>query len=669
MKNLAFLFYCFSVVLLLAIVPVSAQKPIVPLSAFGVWDRSNAIDPKLQPEYDYLLGIKADITWADLQPTDSVNYSWAPITAVLQKALENNQVVKTNVFVGPDCPGWIYGNGVPAVKTNDKDHPGWKQYPYYLDADYIRHYHKLIKAFSVYLRGLPTNLLDRLCFVQVMTGCTGDEAPYKGVPLDAQFNITGAQWDEFRLVAFEQFKRNFNEGEGRKIGLLFNAVDPDKNALAWKWVNDNIDPNIGFGIKGSAYVRGHHLSDEKTFKEIWTPYLINPKGMKLFSAAEMDQSFAKPLYQINVPLGFYWGALSGLNTGLCIWDVTANALEAAQTYPEIHDVYRMFNKYAPQIYPSIATAAYSIFHEGLNSANEVKFPAIKYGAVSKVNVARYKAICDDPVYKSHGAILGDTVYVTEGQVAQRDKQRAYNDAGWDIEEGNYERWITQINPETTSIGLFRVRGTIDKNSSKYDRFARSFENSSGRNAMYFKFHEEVFLETKPKSLKFKIIWLDKNAGSTWALKYQTAQGIRNALNVTGIGDNTWKTVTATITDASVGNSGVFGSDFSIVNTDATNDIFHGVEVDIERGGLTGVKYKSDNNSIQLYPNPAKSLLYWNNNTNTDKARLYSINGVLLLQSTDLNSRSIDVSHLDNGMYFLQLCKGNQVIHTAKFIKE
>ena len=62
-----------------------------------------------------------------------------------------------------------------------------------------------------------------------------------------------------------------------------------------------------------------------------------------------------------------------------------------------------------------------------------------------------------------------------------------NDAGCDIAEGNYERFLTQINPDVTSIGLFRVRGTVDKNSSKYVRFARSFENATGKNTMYFKF--------------------------------------------------------------------------------------------------------------------------------------------------------------------------------------
>jgi len=100
----------------------------------------------------------------------------------------------------------------------------------------------------------------------------------------------------------------------------------------------------GFGTKGSAYVRGHHLSDELDFKTTWTPYLVNPLRLKLFSAAEMDQTWTKSLYQINVPLGFYWGALNGLNTGLSVWLVAKDALQEAQSRPELHDVFKMFDK-------------------------------------------------------------------------------------------------------------------------------------------------------------------------------------------------------------------------------------------------------------------------------------------------------------------------------------
>jgi len=152
------------------------------------------------------------------------------------------------------------------------------------------------------------------------------------------------------------------------------------------------------------------------------------------------------------------------------------------------------------VYPSTADAAYTIFHEGLNSQNTIKFPENLYGKANQLNKQRYIAICS--AYASRGAQMDDVYSATQGQVYQRDSQMGYNDAGWNIEEGNYERWITQINIDLTSIGLFRVRGVINTSSSIYDRFARSFENISGKNTMYFKFNSYVFSISKPASLTF-----------------------------------------------------------------------------------------------------------------------------------------------------------------------
>jgi hypothetical protein len=556
-----------------------AQTTILPLNSYGVWDRSNAYNIAVNTDYNYLRGISADVNWEEVQATDSIQYDWSAIQTILQSAYNNNQMVNVSVGVGPDAPAWAYTNGVPGVTTNDIDHPNWTRYPYYLDSDYKRYYFKMIESFGNFLRSQPAHLFSRIAYIQVKTGCTGDEVAYKGTPLNAAYTISNAAWRTFRLAAFEQFRLTFNTGNSStQIGLLFNNIDPVDEPTEWQWVNNNV--TYGFGTKGGAYARGHHLSDEQDFKNTWTPYLVNPQGLKLFSAAEMDQTWTKPYYQINVPLGFYWGALSGLNTGLSVWLVTQSALQAAQTKPELHDVFRMFNKYANQIYPSTANAAYTIFHEGLNSKNTTKFPVSIYGAANQSNQARYIAICN--AYAAKGAQMDHVFAATKGQVWQRDNQTGYNDAGWIIEEGNYEKWITQINPDATSIGLFRVRGTLNTSSSMYDRFARSFQNSSGKNTMYFKFHQDMFTTAAPDVLTFKIIWLDKTPNSTWSLKYYNATGLQTALNVTGIGDNQWKTINVTLQNPVINQGGTLGSDFMLVNTDGIDDIFHGIEVDITR---------------------------------------------------------------------------------------
>jgi uncharacterized membrane protein len=663
MKNYFLIVIAFT----LSVLSVNAQTSVLPINSYGVWDRSNAFNISVDTAYNYLRGISADVFWEDVQSLDSNHYDWSTIQSILQTAYTNNQMVNISVGVGPDAPLWIYSNGVPSVITDDTLHPSWTQYPYYLDSDYKRYFLNLIDSFGVFLRTLPTNLFSSIAYVQVKTGCTGDEVAYKGNPLDTSFNISNVDWRIFRLAAFEKYRVAFNTGNSsNKIGLLFNNIDPVQQTIEWQWVLNNI--TYGFGTKGGAYGRGHHLTDELPFKNTWTPFLINPQGLHLFSAAEQDQSWTRPLYQINVPLGFYWGAISGLNTGLNAWLVTQSALNEAQVRPELHSVFRMFNKYAGQIYPSTANAAYVFFHEGLNSANINKFPVATFGSASQSNQTRYVAICN--AYASRGAQMDDVYSATKGQVYQRANQTGYNDAGWNIEEGNYERWITQLNPDSTSIGLFRVRGVIDTTSSKYDRFARSFENSSGKNTMFFKFHQELFSQSPPDSLTFKIIWLDKNQNSTWALKYYNSLGLQTAINMVGIGDNQWKTTNVIMHNPIITQNGVLGCDFMLVNTDSIDDIFHGIEVDITRASIvTSIDNNSDSSEIFIFPNPTSSILYWNKNIIHDEIIVYNSIGQLVSNGRKPENNSFSLLNLEKGIYLIVFLKEKKRVLYRRVIKE
>ena len=120
--------------------------------------------------------------------------------------------------------------------------------------------------------------------------------------------------------------------------------------------------------------------------------------------------------------------------------------------------------------------------------------------------------------------------------------------------------------------------------------------------MYFKFDSDVFSLSDPDSLTFKITWLDKNQNSTWALKYYNSLGLQTALNLTGIGDNQWKTTNVTIQNPIITQNGVLGSDFMLVNTDNIDDIFHGIEVDITRANsLNLISYSPDNSETLIFP--------------------------------------------------------------------
>ncbi len=635
-------------VLLLFLTKVQSQS--LSIDSYGTWDRGGDVIDFKNPKFDFVLGIEATSSWKEVNPTRR-NFNFSFFQGELDKAYNNNKLIRFSINVGPSAPDWIYdkdsdptNNPYPQIQKvttsggNDKDQ--FPYYPEYLSQVYKDYSYNLIEAFSLFLRNQPEAKFKLIAFVQVKTGCTGDEAPYKGILDDDKYIISKTDWDNFRNETFAQYKKYFNDVTDRKIVLTFNDVDPKVEAICWNWVRDNIDNSIGFGIKGGPYNRMHHLNDEKNFKETWVPYLVNPKistanpkGLKLFSASEMDGVWQGGVFAINPDLGFYWGVMSGLNVGLSTYNLNGSSMNFVSNSPVSRETFRMFNRYAKQVYPETATIGWCVFHEGLNAADDKKFPRNEYEnqPVTRSNINRYVAICNSEKYKTRGAQMGDIEsYITEGFSNQRSSLQNYNDAGWDIAEGNYERFFTQIKPDDTSIGLFRVRGEITITSSKYDRFARSFENSTGKNTMYFKFDSEVFTNSIPKKLTFKIIWLDKIAGSTWAYKYNSASGEKTAIQVTGLGDNTWKEVNFTITDALVNKSGVNGSDFMLVNTDSKNDIFNSIEVGIERTALSLSNNSMQPNDFVAYFNQNQFSASINLNTSSKaNIKLFNINGSLL----------------------------------------
>lgn len=660
-----------------------SQAQSLPISSYGVWDRGAGVVDYTDPKSDFIKGIEIAADWEDIQPTGRTSFDFSLFQQKLDLAVANDLKIRFSINVGPDCPLWVFDNGVPLVNVNinvGSNQNYANRHPYYLDPEYKTFYYKLIEEFSLFLRNQPQEKFDHIAFVQVKTGATGDEEPYKGTVINSSYAISTAAWEAFRLEAFDKYKLYFNDVTSRKIVLTFNNVDPiPAEQYAYNYVMTEIDPALGFGIKGGAYNRGHHLTDEQLFKEQWTPYLINPKvgpgnpnGRKLFSASEMDQSWTKGFFALNYEIGFYWSALGGINTGLSCTNITESAMKYAIANPGIIDIFKMYNRYAQQVYPATATTAFSVFHEGLNSADKVKFPETKYGNASKSNLTRYQNICNDPKYYNRGARIDDPTYVSAGQVSQRENQTGYNDAGWEICEGNIERFMSQISPDATSIGLFRVRGPITATSSKYDRFARSFENSTGRNTMYFKFDEEVFSNPFPKSLTFKIIWLDKTAGSTWAFRYKSLTGSKNAVQITGLGDNTWKEVNFTVTDAVIDRTGVNGSDFTLVNTDAVDDIFNGIEVGIERATLSVSNNTMQPNDFVPYfkQNQFNATINFKTNSKAN-IKLFNLNGSLIISediilNTGTNFFSKTVS-IPSGVYIAVLKSEGQTL-SKKVIK-
>lgn len=87
-----------------------------------------------------------------------------------------------------------------------------------------------------------------------------------------------------------------------------------------------------------------------------------------------------------------------------------------------------------------------------------------------------------------------------------------------------------------------------------------------------------------KKLKFTIIWLDRflTAGvgvSSWGFSYKNSAGVKT-ITFKGNGTNQWKIDEFVISDAIFDQTGENGSDFMLVNTDDSDDVFNSIEMGI-----------------------------------------------------------------------------------------
>ncbi|NDV61010.1 hypothetical protein G0Q06_00950 [Puniceicoccales bacterium CK1056] len=557
--------------LLLAGGLISEAKLGLDREAYGVWDRTGGLSVETYP---FTRGQEWTTAWEHINPARHV-FDWSELDALLQFAYDQNQKLFAKVSPvggqgGP--PSWIYedqGGDVPRVTGDVFD------YGFYLDPEYKLYFSEMVQAMGDHMRNnVPAHLLDRVAFVRVDTGATGDEEPYENagnIDFPELYGITNQEWEDFRLWAFEVYRQAFQEGPARKIPLLFQDIDPSQDPVEWAWVTGNV--TAGFGAKFGGIVRGHHLTKSNTATTDFKDKAVD-SDFGLFSRNEMDQTWQKTFFQLNIRLNMYWTAVEQLHPGLSVWDVTQSCL--GNTYIDDYTfAFEFFNTWAAELDPPTARGGFSILHEGLDSSDTVKFPESIYGPANINNEQRYIDIC--AAYASRGALMNDSFAATKGQVYQRDAQTGFNDSSWLIVPGNYERFITQMDPDNTSKGLFRINGPLTTASHPYDRYARSFDSATGKNTMYFDIHDNL-LPSRSQSVRLSVIYLDAGTGQ-FELQYDAdSDSQKTAFVVTKTNSNTWKTETIIVDDWALQNNGPNGADLMLLNVDSEDDIFHMVEL-------------------------------------------------------------------------------------------
>jgi hypothetical protein len=550
-------------------IQAQAESSHFPESCWGVYSWAGWNPETVSRESHPLIkGAPMILKWRNLEPKQGEFKFDEVIGKRLELAEENGFYTFLMIWVAPGAPRWLYENGVPELEMTPTINPLGKPrdwtFQYYLDEDYIRFYHRLLTKFGHYVKGLPPELQDRILFIQAAEGSTGDGWGYKGKPIDLQYDITDEQWGKFRIKAWEVLKASLTDDTGRMVTPILVNYDSNKEDQ-YQWVLNNL-PAIG--LKNGMFSHGYHISETKTRIRNWEQFKrdVRIHGKEFFSRGEQDKEYKTYGWSTrNIGQGLYWSALFATHCGIDMWNVPA---EGCKGYV-YEDAIRFFNKYAGHHEASSAPAAFCALRKGLDASDVKTYPESEYGAAAKSNIDRYLKIA--AAFSGYGAKQGDPAKAIGGGMINR-KRQDYNDVGWEIHDGNYARFLEQIDPEGTSVGWWH-RGPKE---SIYSRFARSTDVEKGKDVLYFDVDDDFI--SRPERVTVRVVWLDEG-NANWEVRYNApGRSDKKAFTVKNKNSGDWQEKVVTLEDFQPQNAGPMGADLILVNTGDADLVVHMIEV-------------------------------------------------------------------------------------------
>ena len=543
-------------------------------SPFGVWCGGGPNAAAVKKQAPWVKGVFATLKWSDLEPANN-RCDWKMFESTLAGYAQPGLYILLMVWVGPHSPEWIYSAGVPLVKTtqtlNPRGLPHFTTFPFYLDENYRRYYHRMIREVAKHVDQLPPAVRSRIICVQTAEGSTGDEGGYKGQPIDKRYELPEDRWNAFKFQTWKLFDELYRDKKP-PIHVLANSGNQGQYD---EWLRRNM-PH--WWRKAGNPGHGYQLNNEKDMMAFFDPLINHPElGTPIRARSEMDEMF-KGWFQEAPVWNAYWLNLWGLHFGLDIFVHGPDAL----TNPDYREGFEFYSRYGGEKDAATSPGAWCALRDGLDAADFQRFPEATFGPGKLRGTEKDKAdglkrtLSIAKAFERYGAVQGDP---DKGMavVMQNRSAKRMNDVGWNIEAGNYQRYLKQHDPNGTSQGYWRV-GPRDQ---PYGRFGRGFDVTSGKNAMYFDIADRFF-SGKPLDARdpvtVRVVYFDAGHGS-WAVKYD-AVGNREktAVAVQNKDTGRWKEVRVTLSDGFFGNRCPRGTDLMIVNTSKQNTIFHMIEV-------------------------------------------------------------------------------------------
>ena len=634
---------------------------------WSIWD-TNIISNKTKPWYKGTLGAT---TWSKIEPVQG-QFDFSRMNNIITDAFNSGLYVGYKIYVGDASPTWIYKAGVPVVMVNQDT------FPYYLNPNYKQYFKRMIGAFAKNIASYPQSIKDKIVFIQCPAGTSGDPQPWNGAPTNPAYNIdvNSLVWENYNKEMFSAYVDTFKI-YGLKMPLV---MKPNENML-----------NYLYGIADNVYVKtyqvaqGYQTNDD--MDNDWLRTAINKfttDGRAIRARGEMTHIDSDPGWYLEAPVwNIYTQCLWALTYGMDVLNLRNSHFSGTEATTN-KTAYEFFSNYAGYKSAEDSHGAWCALRDGLDYDDKVRFTESSFGTVGNgQNTTRWINIAN--AFASRGAKMGETALCWAGAVQWTRNATAMNDVARNPWKDNYGMFITQYNPNGTSVGYWRV----GNKSEPYGRFARGFDNATNKNILFFNIDDGFFFNkalNAEYAVTVKVVFFDQGTGS-WELKYDAqANSQKTALKITKTNTGKWKTVTVNLTDAYFGNRCPNATDLMLVNSDTENDIFHMVELTRTTGDRKGYwGYKEELTDIDsLYDNAEKNVIIYNNELKNiiikvptikkDKIniRILTANGILIFNNLfNINAldNEIKIENLKSwisGVYIVEV-NGTNFRETSKII--
>ncbi len=409
--------------------------------------------------------------WGDIEIAPGV-FDFFDLDRDIMRKTANGWYVWYFGYTGPASPDWLQTNGVEWIFTDDIAHRfSAGGYPNYFDPDYQFYLKRCLNTIIEHFTNYPPQVRSKLIFAGWGWGATGDATPWKGTP----------------LPAYEALLQTY---PGYTNGWFRDWYMPMMMDYVYKQLK-NIQPIIhsygdyhdgGTNLRAPWQKRGYqgHFTmlkqDQTAFNEqYWQRHSVPTNDWFIRSRSETSGHQSHGYWWERQPWNMWNQLRYLLHYGVSIENVSKGIDDNPDMWPAFEWYTDRAN--ADYLNPVNSKYAFCSLRMAIDSYNTDLYPESVYGVAHPRSPGLQRMINLADAFAAFGAQQGDPVASVGGTLVQR-ATSSWNDVCWNCITSNYNRWLYQIDPDTTSQGWYAV----GPSNQYYGAYARGFHLKKDSNS-------------------------------------------------------------------------------------------------------------------------------------------------------------------------------------------